>query len=54
MGKNKMNTEKHKERHKELHKSLDELVACFIDKTGKLPSETYLMELMSWSFEQTK
>lgn len=49
-----MNHEEHIVRHKELHKKLDELVADFIDHTGKLPSDTNLMELMTWSCEQTK
>lgn len=49
-----MEEKKHKERHQLLHKELDELVADFIQETGKLPSETKLMELMEWSFEQTK
>ena len=44
----------HIQRHKELHSMLDELGADFIRHTNKLPSTTTLMELMSWSFEQTK
>lgn len=44
----------HRLRHKQLHKSLDELSADFINHTGKLLSETTIMELMIWSFEQTK
>lgn len=40
-------------RHVELHRGLDELIACFIADTGRLPSETTLMELMIWSNEQT-
>ena len=46
--------ESHKKRHIELHQYLDELVADFINHTEKRPSETSVMELMSWSFEQTK
>ena len=49
-----MNDKEHKERHKLLHKHLDELLADFMRETGKMPSETSLMELMEWSFEQTK
>lgn len=49
-----MTEEKHKERLLELHRALDELVADFINHTNKLPSKTSLMELMNWSFEQTK
>ena len=46
--------EEHKERHRVLHRELDELLACFMDDTGKLPSQTKIIELMKWSFEQTK
>ena len=49
-----MKNKEHKERHQLLHKMLDELVADFIQETGKLPSETKLIELMDWSYEQTK
>ena len=43
-----------KGRHVELHESLDELIACFITETEKLPSQTTLMEFMEWSHEMTK
>jgi hypothetical protein len=46
--------EEHIKRHKELHEMLDELVADFISQTHNLPSSTSVMELMDWSFEQTK
>lgn len=46
--------EEHKQRHLELHKMLDELGADFIRHTDKLPSKSTIMELMTWSFEQTK
>jgi len=49
-----LNEEEHKERHKELHKYLDELVADFIQNTGAILSKTTVIELMDWSFEQTK
>ncbi len=49
-----METNEHKERHQLLHKELDELVADFISETGKLPSQTGMLEFMKWSFEQTK
>ena len=49
-----MENKEHKERHQLLHKMLDELVADFIQETGKLPSQTKLIELMEWSYEQTK
>ena len=45
---------KHLERHKELHKMLDELSADFIQHTKKLLSETSLMELIEWTYQQTK
>ena len=44
----------HIEIHKNLHRNLDELVADFIAHTNKLPSETTIMELMTWAFEQIK
>jgi len=50
----KMNRDEHIKRHKELHERLDELVADFITHTQGLPSKTSLMDLMEWSFEQTK
>lgn len=43
-----------KGRHVELHQKLDELIACFITETEKLPSKTTLMEFMEWSHEMTK
>jgi len=49
-----MNKEQHKQKHIKLHRSLDELLADFIIHTGKRPSETSLMELLDWAFEQTK
>lgn len=45
-------TEEHRKRHEELHKCLDELVADFINKTGKRPSKTTIFELMIWSSNQ--
>ena len=48
-----MDKQEHIKRHKELHGKLDELIADFIRHTEKLPSKTTLMELMTWSFEQT-
>ena len=29
------------------------MVADFIDHTGRLPSETSVMELMEWAYKQT-
>lgn len=48
-----MNKEEHMDRHKILHKELDELVADFINHTKGLPSATTVIQLMSWSLEQT-
>lgn len=50
----KMSPDEHRGRHAELHKKLDELLADFIDHTGRLLSETTILELIQWSFEQTK
>lgn len=44
----------HREHHEVLHQYLDELVADWIACTGSLPSRAAIMELMTWSFEQTK
>jgi hypothetical protein len=44
--------EKHRLRHELLHKQLDELVADFIAVTGKLPSQTTILDLMAWSDKQ--
>lgn len=44
----------HKERHMELYENLGELVGDFIDQTGKLLSTSTILELMKWSFEQSK
>jgi len=49
-----MNEKEHKGRHEELHKYLDELVADFIQNTGAILSKTTVIELMDWSFAQTK
>ena len=48
-----MNLEDHKARHVELHQKFDELLADFIAHTGDLPSQTSVMEFMTWSHEQT-
>jgi hypothetical protein len=48
-----LTVEQHIQYHIQLHRNLDELIADFIDKTGKLPNRTYLAELMIWSFRQT-
>jgi hypothetical protein len=47
-----MTKEKHRKRHEELHNCLDELLADYLTITGKLPSETSLMEFLHWSHLQ--
>lgn len=49
----KMTPGEHQIRHTILHRNLDELVADFINITGRLPSQTTVMELMEWSHKQT-
>ena len=46
-------TEEHIEKHKILHKHLHELIADFINHTGRLPSQATILELMKWSNQQT-
>lgn len=48
-----MTPEEHRERHRFLHRCLDELLADFIRHTGSLPSETTLMQFLTWSSHQT-
>ena len=48
-----MDIQDHREKHKLLHSHLDELLADFITQTGKLPSKTNIIELLTWSHEQT-
>lgn len=48
-----MNATRHIAQHIEMHQVLDRLVADFIDKTGKLPSQTSISELLLWSQRQT-
>ena len=48
-----MNRATHRMLHGEMHKSLDALVADFINITERLPSDTTVMQLMAWSYEQT-
>ena len=43
----------HRERHLFLHEALDELVADWIVKTKRRPSEGTVMELIEWSYQQT-
>ena len=49
-----METQIHKKKHEELHKMLDQLVADWIWHTKKMPSEASILDLVAWSFEQTK
>lgn len=48
-----MTPEDHKEIHRHLHEALDQLVADYITHNEKTPSNTTVMELMAWSFDQT-
>lgn len=50
-----MTREQHIERHELLHKMFDELVADYLVwNPGKVPSNTTMLEIMAWSFRQTK
>lgn len=49
-----MDKKEHIDRHIILHKNLDELLADFIGITKKLPSQTTIIELINWSYQQTK
>jgi len=49
-----MEKQEHIKCHKRLHKYLDELAADFFAQTGKMPSESSVMELMTWSCGQTE
>jgi hypothetical protein len=46
--------EDHIKRHQELHAALDELLADYVLQTEKLLSETNLLELVKWSWEQVQ
>jgi hypothetical protein len=51
-----MTDEEHRARHLELHQALDELAADWVahQPPGKVFSNSTIMELMEWSFEQTQ
>lgn len=49
-----MNEQAHRDRHAELLRALDELAADYMGETGKLVSQTTVMELMQWSNEQVQ
>lgn len=44
-------TRKDLEWHREAHKTLDKLMACFIENTGRMPSQTTVMEFARWNFD---
>lgn len=46
--------EQHRARHQLLHQFFDELVADWISHTGSLPSKSTVMELLTWSAQQTR
>jgi hypothetical protein len=52
-----MTDDEHRVRHKKLHRALDELCADWIDQqpleSNKSFSNTSLIELMEWSYQQT-
>lgn len=47
-----MTPQEHKDRHIFLHKCLDELLSDFIFHTGKLPSRSTVLDLLTWSSNQ--
>lgn len=47
-------SEEHRERHKRLHLALDELTADFCSNTNRPPSKATIMDLIEWSYQQTK
>jgi len=50
-----MTMAEHVARHELLHQMLDELLADYLfHNRNKLPSNTTILELMQWSFEQTR
>jgi hypothetical protein len=44
----------HQLRHMQFHIFLDEMMADFINDTGRLPSKTSLMTFAKWSNEQSQ
>ena len=46
--------EEHRQLHVTLHDQLDILVADMIRCTGMMVSSTTVLELMNWSYEQTR
>lgn len=49
-----MTEDEHKQIRVLLHKKLDELVADFIEQTGKSLNESSIMELIEWSYRQAQ
>ena len=49
-----MINEEHRQLHIQLHDYLDILVTDMMRCTGMLPSKTTVVELMDWSYEQTR
>lgn len=49
-----MTKKEHIKIHKEWHEVLDWLVADWITCTKKLPSKATILDLIKWSYEQTK
>ena len=47
-----LSEEEHKKIHIALHQNLDQLIADYITCTGKLPSETRVIDLIKWSHKQ--
>ena len=52
----KISVERHRQHHEELHQALDELAADWAahQPMGKMFSNSTIMELMEWSYRQTK
>jgi hypothetical protein len=48
-----MTADEHRARHVALHRGLDELCADYLAVTGRLLSDTTVMELVAWSHRQT-
>lgn len=44
----------HKEIHIKLHKALDSLVGDYITHTGERLSNSSILDLIHWSYEQTR
>lgn len=49
-----MTEKEHKRRHIKLHRELDELVADYISCTEKSLSKSFILDLIEWSYQQTK